>query len=137
MKIELTKRQAFLLRTAIRVYKNRGTIAEIRAEMDEIYEILQSSQEGRQPMKTEIKPKYNVGDEVYAIDVDDDGRLFPALAKILEVKVLKNATKWEWPIQYSVQKNGLYYYYPEERIFATKEQCQKYCDRMNELEENR
>ena len=61
MKIELTKRQAFLLRAAIRVYKNSGTIAEIRAEMDEIYEILQSSQEGRQPMKIEIKPKYNKG----------------------------------------------------------------------------
>jgi small-conductance mechanosensitive channel len=80
-------------------------------------------------METLIKTQYNIGDTVYIADCYYD---FYANQKPYIIKeILIDINSYSTSIQYEVEQEGYVYQIPESWVFATYEECIKWCEEHN------
>lgn len=80
-------------------------------------------------MDFNISTKYNIGDKVYITEFYDEyapqGEFTVAT---IEISISSNKTK----VVYHLNKGDDYQgYYPEDSLFATREECTKWCEEQN------
>lgn len=81
-------------------------------------------------MKITINTKFDIGDVVYAADHYYD--YYTSHTPYVVSDIIINVNDRDVRTMYCVEQNGIANRFPEDWLFATYEECTKWCDENNE-----
>ena len=80
-------------------------------------------------MKLSIETKFNIGDTVYSAECFEDRFAYKKPHIISDISISANSRAVH--ILYEVQQDGFTDSVPEDWVFSTYEECEKWCDERN------